>query len=143
MRRHPLFQLLVRWAVHAVGILIAAAVIPGIEYRDNGALAIVVVLLGLFNAFLKPLLVLLALPFVVLTLGFGVLFINAGLILLAAHFVDGFVVDGFLSALFAAVVVGLVGLLAGGLAGEGRVMVRTRRGPPRGRKGGADDVIDI
>src|SRR5690242_7854825 len=98
--------------------MVAERVVPGIRYDDNTALVIVVVLLGLFNAFLKPLLVLFALPFVVLTLGAGILFINAGLFLLAARLVEGFVVDSFFAAFLGAVIVGAINLLFGRVVGD-------------------------
>ncbi|MGH8020853.1 MAG: phage holin family protein, partial [Opitutaceae bacterium] len=148
MRRHPLITILLRWAINALGVLAAAAIIPGIDYRDGTSLVIVVVLLSLFNAFLKPLLVLFALPFVVLTLGLGILFINALLFMLAAHFVDGFYVSGFLAAFFGALVVSVLNLVLGSMLGENSVRMRAR---PPGRPGAAgrrgagkdDDVIDI
>ncbi len=148
MRRHPLITILLRWAINALGILAAATIIPGIDYRDGTSLVIVVVLLGLFNAFLKPLLVFFALPFVILTLGFGILFINALLFMLAAHFVDGFYVSGFFAAFFGALIVSLINLLLGNMLGENTVRVRTRP-PPRpgapGRRGAGkdNDIIDI
>jgi putative membrane protein len=145
MQRHPAVNLLVRWGINALGIFVAAWIIPGIDYRNNTALFIVVVVLGLFNAFLKPLLVLFALPFVVLTLGVGILFINALLLMLAAWLVDGFEVTGFFPAFLGALIISVLNLLLGGLAGDTSVTLR-RRGPhahaprPRGRD---DDVIDI
>jgi len=126
-RRHPLVTTLLRWAINALGIFVAAEIIPGISFRDGTSLAIVVVVLGLFNAFLKPLLVLFALPFVILTLGFGILFINALLLLLAAELVPGFGVDGFFPAFLAALVIGVINLLLGSLVGD--MPVSVRRGP--------------
>ncbi len=136
--------LLLRWMINAFGVMVAAWLIPGIDYRDNNSLVIVGLLLGLFNAFLKPLLVLFALPFVLLTLGFGVLIINALLFLLAAHLVDGFYVEGFLSAFFGALIVSLINLVLGGMIGDPPVQFRSRRGPPRRPpgSGGGGDVID-
>jgi len=141
MGRHPLITILFRWAINALGILMAATIIPGISYRDGASLLIVAVLLGLFNAFLKPLLVLFALPFVVLTLGFGILFINALLLMLAAHLVDGFHVSGFLSAFFGALVISLLNLVFGGLSGD--YAVRMQRRKRNIRRGKDDDIIDI
>jgi len=136
MLNHPFFQLLMRWAVSALGVLLAATIIPGISYKDGLSLFIVVVLLSFFNAFLKPMLVLFTLPFVILTLGFGILFINALLFMLSAYFVDGFDVTGFGSAFFGALIVSLTSLFLSGTFTGGR-------GGGSSRKRRNNDVIDI
>lgn len=124
-----------------LGVFVAAAIIPGIDYSDNKALLIVVVLLGLFNAFLRPLLILFALPFVILTLGFGILFINAALLMLAAKLVDGFMVESFFSAFLGAVIIAIVNLFLGNMIGDSARVVRFKR-KSRGPRG-SDDIIDI
>ncbi len=119
----------------------AAELVPSIGFTDGKSLLIVVVVLGLFNAFLKPLLVLLALPFVILTLGVGILFINAFLLLLAAELVPGFHVESFIGAFFGALIIGLVNLLLGSLAGDAPVPVRRGgRRDPRGQQPGGSGV---
>ncbi|MDQ8203623.1 phage holin family protein [Pelagicoccus sp. SDUM812003] len=142
-----------RWLISGLGIWVGSSFVEGIQYEDTLTLVIVVLLLGLFNAVLKPLLVLLALPFVVLTFGIGILFINALLYLFVGNLVDGFYVDGFGSAFFGALFVSVLNLLfAGWIGGGGRtVSVRTgssgggakRHGRPGGRVKAKDDVIDI
>jgi putative membrane protein len=148
MRRHPWFTLLLRWGINAVGIIIAARMVPGISYEgDWGTLAIVVIVLGLFNAFLKPLLVFFALPFVVFTLGFGILIINAVLLLFADGLIPRFHVEGFTAAFFGALIISLTNVLLGRLLGDPVVQVQRRRVPPPSRpgrpRGDDDDVIDI
>jgi putative membrane protein len=140
MSRHPIVAILLRWAINALGVLVAASIIPGITFEDNGQLVIVALLLGLFNAFLKPFLVFFALPFVVLTLGAGILFINALLFLMAASLVQGFEVSGFGAAFFGALIVSVINLLLGRAVGDPVMPVR-RRKPPTRRSD--DDVIDI
>lgn len=145
MRRSPLVTFLLRWAINALGIVVAASIGIGISYGDDfGTLAIVVVVLGLFNAFLKPVLVLFALPFVVATLGVGILVINALLLELADYLIGPFEVKSFFSAFLAALVIALLNLLLGGAVGEAGLPVRGRRSrgtpPPEGKR---DDVIDI
>jgi putative membrane protein len=136
-------QLLLRWAVLALGVTIATKIIPGIECNDGTTLLVVVLLLSLFNAILKPLLVLFTLPFIVLTLGLGVVVINALLFLLVGHLVTGFHVASFWSALGGALVVSVTNLILSLLMRGGS------GGPPPARGGGAaprakkDDVIDI
>ena len=77
MSRHPWLNLLVRWTIIAVGVALSAWIVPGITYDDGVTLLIVVALLSLFNAILKPLLVIFTLPFVVLSLGLGIWLILA------------------------------------------------------------------
>jgi putative membrane protein len=143
---HPFFALLVRWSVLALGVTIATKIVPGIYYETLGTLIVVVLLLSLFNAVLKPLLVLFSLPFIVLTLGLGVILINALLFLLVGKLVDGFDVDSFWSALGGALIVSLTNLIVSILIGK------KPRPPGPGAGGGgaggarkikADDVIDI
>lgn len=106
---------IVHWVVTAVAIGIAAYLIPGIEVTLLGAVVLAVVL-GIINAFLKPVINLLTLPLNVLTLGLFSLVVNALLIMLAGIIVPGFTVAGFWPAFFFAIVVALVSALFGGLA---------------------------
>ena len=66
-----------RALVSAMGVLLGSWMLPGIQYVDYQTLVVAVCLLALFSAVLRPLLILLALPFVVLTMGIGLLVINA------------------------------------------------------------------
>ena len=139
MRSNPVIQLLLRWAVSALGVLIASTVIPGISYDEGRDLLIVVLLLSFLNAFLRPVLVLFTLPLVIFTLGFGILIINALLFMLVAHLVDGFHVTGFLSAFFGALIVGLVSIFLSSV----RSVRVTGSQNKRYRRRDKDDVIDI
>jgi putative membrane protein len=135
MNRHPWLNLLMRWAILAVGVALSAVIVPGITYDSGVTLLVVVALLSLFNAILKPVLVIFTLPFVVLSLGLGIWFINALLFLAVSKLVDGFYVHDFWSALWGALIVSLTNFFLSGL-------LRTRRvpkAPPRK----PDDVIDI
>ena len=144
MGRHamnsPIVQLLVRWVVLALGVMLATKVIPGIACNDGPTLVAVVLLLSFFNAILKPLLVLFTLPFIIFTLGLGVVLINALLLLIVGELVNGFAVDGFWSALGGAVVISLTNIFVSSIT-QTRV-VRPPRRPP-GRKPKDDDVIDV
>jgi putative membrane protein len=130
---HPFVQLLLRWCVLAVGVTIATNVINGIHCDSRETLIVVVLLLSFFNAILKPLLMLFAMPFIVMTLGFGIVVINALLFALVAKLVDGFYVDGFWSAIGGAIIVSLTTLIANRLLGT-----QPPRGPrpPTGGFGG-------
>ncbi len=139
--------MLKRWLVSALGVWIGSYFLEGIDYEDSATLVLVAILLGLFTAVLKPLLVLLALPFVLVTLGLGVLFINALLYLLVGELVPGFEVDGFGPAFLGALIITGLNLVFGAWLNGGRgVTVKASRGgsslPRRGRRA-ADDVIDI
>jgi putative membrane protein len=138
---HPFFALLVRWSVLALGVTIATKIVPGIHYDTLGTLIVVVLLLSLFNAVLKPILVLFSLPFIVLTLGLGVLLINALLFMLVGRLVEGFVVDGFWHALGGALIVSLTNVFISVLIGK-KPQVRGP-GAAAPRKAKPDDVIDI
>ncbi len=140
--KSPFIQLLVRWVILALGVMIATKIVPGIECNDGQTLIGVVLLLSLFNAILKPLLVLFTLPFIVITMGLGVIVINALLFLLVAHLVDGFYVAGFWPAVGGSIVVSITNLLVSAVAGG----TKPPRNPPaRGSRSPVkrDDVIDI
>lgn len=136
---HPLINLLVRWAVLALGVALAAHIVPGISYADGPTLIKVVLLLSFFNAILKPLMVLFTLPFIVLTLGLGVIVINALLFLFVGRIVDGFHVASFWSALGGALIVSITNLSMNRMLARSAVPPQSRRRPPEKR----DDVIDI
>jgi putative membrane protein len=132
-----LARLLVHWAVLALGVLIATRVVPGIHCSDLGSLVAVTLVLSLFNAVLRPLLLFFAIPFIIVTMGLGIVVINAILFFIAGRIVDGFTVAGFWPAVGGSIVVSLTNIFVGGL-------VRAPgppppRGPPRPPGG----VIDI
>jgi len=134
-------QLLVRWLVLALGVMIATKVVPGIAVDHNGStLLVVVLLLSFFNAILKPLLVLFTLPFILVTMGLGVILINALLFLLVGRLVAGFHVDGFWAALLGSLVVSATNLVVSAIT-KGNAKSEARRAEKRQAKG--DDVIDI
>jgi putative membrane protein len=138
--------LLVRWAVLALGVTLATRLVDGISYERPGDLVAVVVLLSLFNAVLKPLLLLFTLPFIVLTMGLGVVVINALLFLWVGKLVAGFHVDGFWPALWGALIVSVTNLVISALMRGSSGPRPPRGGPPPTAgtgvgKGG--DVIDI
>lgn len=108
---HPFRQLLIRWAILALGVALATRIVPGITCRNATSLVVVVLLLSFFNAILKPILVLFTLPFILVTLGLGVVVINALLFLFAANLVQGFDVHGFWSAMGGAIVVSITNLI--------------------------------
>jgi putative membrane protein len=135
----PITQLFLRWLVLALGVMIATKIVPGIRCDNGSTLVVVVLLLSFFNAILKPLLVLFTLPFILITMGLGVVLINALLFLLVGELVNGFMVEGFWSALGGSLVVSATNLVVS-------VVMRGARNenrPPRPPKAKPDDVIDV
>lgn len=122
--------ILVRTLIIALGLGLATALIPGVTISGAGTLLVAALLLGLVNAFIRPLLVVLTLPLTLLTLGLFLLVINAAMFGLVAAMLDDFQVDGFFSALFGALIVGLTSTLASWYIGpDGRyeVLIIERR----------------
>src|SRR5688500_7874708 len=113
---NSLSQLLLRWGILAIGVWLATKLVSGIRYDDGETLILVVLVLSLFNAVLKPLLVLFTLPFILLTLGLGMLVINALLFLFVGRLIEGFYVDSFWSALGGALIVSITNLVLSGFA---------------------------
>ena len=134
----PITQLLVRWVVLALGVMLATKIVPGIKCDDGSTLIVVVLLLSFFNAILKPILVLFTLPFIVFTMGLGVVVINALLFLLVGELVNGFAVDGFWTAVGGSLVVSVTNLLVSAVTRGAQSDSRSTR-----KKSKRDDVIDI
>jgi putative membrane protein len=119
---------LIRAAVVALGLWLASKIVPGVEIRSTGALIAAALLLGIVNAFVRPILVILTLPITLLTLGLFLLVINGLMIELVSHFLSGFVVIGLWPAILSAVVVGVVSWLMSSFIGpKGRIEVVTVR----------------
>ncbi len=101
-------NIVIRVLITALGLLIAAYVIPGIVVTSLYTAIISAIVLGLLNLIVRPILVVLTLPITIVTLGLFMFVINAGLFLFVASFVDGFAVDGFWIALLGSLVVSVV-----------------------------------
>ncbi len=101
-------SILIRVLITALALLIVSRVIPGIEVESVYIAIIAALVLGLLNLVVKPILHILTLPITLLTLGLFTFIINAALFLFAASFIQGFAVDGFLSALIGSIIVSLI-----------------------------------
>ncbi len=101
-------NIVVSWLTNTVSVLVAAYILPGVDVKDFWTAFVVAIVLGIVNAILKPILVLLTLPITILTLGLFTLIINAALILLVSRLVPGFIVTGFIPALLFGFIVSLV-----------------------------------
>src|SRR6266536_4286768 len=102
--RHFVF----RWMATTIAVMIAASIIHGIRYDTVGALIGAALLLGILNAFVRPILLILSAPLILLTLGFFILVLNGLMLLLVPSVVIGFHVDHFWSAFWGAIVISIV-----------------------------------
>ena len=120
---------LIRMAITAAGLWVASELVNGITIRDGSTLVWAAIVLGIVNAVVRPIAVLLTLPFTLVTLGLFLWVINAAMIGLAASFLDGFQVAGFGPAMLAALLVSLTGWVGNAFIGErGRYeVVMTKR----------------
>ncbi len=119
---------LIRWIITAVAVMCAAAIIPGISYGDSaGVLLGASLLLGIINALVRPVLLLLSLPFIIVTMGLFIFVVNALLLMFVSSVVPGFQVEGFWPAFFGAIIVGLVSWILSSLfrTSDGRVHLIT------------------
>ncbi|TYT73837.1 phage holin family protein [Desulfobotulus mexicanus] len=122
----------VRWLILTVSILVAGMLFQGIEVASVGTAIAAAAILGILNAFIRPLLLLLTLPVTLLSLGFFAFVINAFLLQITAALVRGFDVSGFWTAFFASLVISLINVALTGFRFEdGRIIVvnTQRRGP--------------
>ncbi len=102
----------VRLLVTAVGLLIASGLVSGIEVDGMLTLFFAAFVLGCVNAVIRPVVILLTIPFTIVTLGLFLFVVNAAMIGLTAFLVPGFYVAGFWSALFGSVIVSITGIFA-------------------------------
>ncbi len=105
--------IIVHILVTTVLLFILGRLVSGIEVRDGKAALYGAIVLGLANAFVKPLLVFLSLPITIVTFGLFLIVINAAMLMLAAAFVDGFEVEDFGSAVWGAIGLTVMNYLVG------------------------------
>ncbi len=105
-------HILINWLVTTIAILVAAYIIPGIRIDSLGAALVGAAILGILNAVLRPILVILTFPITLITLGLFLFVLNALIFLLAGSLLDGFNVRSFWSALLGSLVVSIVSFLA-------------------------------
>ena len=121
---------LIRMLIVAAGLALAAWTLPGVAIAGPGTLVLAALLLGLVNAFVRPLVIVLTLPITILTLGFFLLIVNAAMFGLVAWLLPGFSVSGVFSALFGWLIVSLVSWLASwyiGPKGRYQILIVERR----------------
>ena len=102
----------VRTLITAVGLWLAGAIIPGTDIETPGTLLLAALLMGLVNALVRPIAIVLTFPITVVTLGIFLLVINAAMFGLVAAMLDGFHVSGFFAALFGWLIVSATAMVA-------------------------------
>jgi putative membrane protein len=113
-----------------LGLFLASTLVPGVSISGAWTFILAAVLLGLVNAFVRPIAFVLTLPITFVTLGLFLFVLNAGMFALVAAMLDNFVVAGFWSALFGAIILSITSTIASWYIGpDGRVevIVVTRR----------------
>ncbi len=120
--RHFVF----RWFITAFAVFVAAPIV-GIDYSGIGCLLGAALLLGIINAFIRPILLFLSFPLILVTLGLFILIINALMLKLVSEIVPCFKVHGFWSAVFGAIIISLVSWLLSAFfrGSDGRVHILT------------------
>ena len=122
---------LVRLLITALGLWLASLLVPGVSISGTWTLIFAALWLGIVNAFIRPIALVLTFPFTLITLGLFILVVNAAMFALVAWLLDGFRLSGFGAALMGAIVVSITSWLASAFIGpRGRyeVMVIHRRG---------------
>jgi putative membrane protein len=119
---------LLRVAIVALGLWLATLMLPGLRFDNATYLLGAALLLGIVNAIVRPIAVVLTLPLTLLTLGLFLLVVNAAMLGLVALLLDGFQISGFWTALGGSLIVSITGWLAAGLIGNnGKVQVMRSR----------------
>jgi putative membrane protein len=111
-------RFLLRALIAALGLWLACVIVPGIDADGIGTLILAALLLGIVNAIVRPVVVLLTLPLTLLTLGLFLLVVNAAMLGLVGALLPGFTVAGFWAAVLGALVTGVVSWAGHGLMRE-------------------------
>ena len=134
------------WLINTLAVLVAVYLVDGIHYQKPLDLCVASLLLGILNAVLRPIIMLLALPLLIFTLGLFMLVIN-GLLLYFVGFMlrPHFFVDDFWSAFWGALIINFISLVLNTITGAGnsRIRVEHRTRPPDSDRDGGGPVIDI
>lgn len=103
--------IILRWVINALALLAVAFVVPGFYVESFYAALIAALVLGLVNALVRPIILLLTLPITIITLGLFVFVINAGMLWFVSTMVKGLVIEGFWPAVLAAIFLWAVGVV--------------------------------
>jgi len=115
------------WLINTLAVLAITQIVRGIRYDSNAGLIVATLVLGILNAFLRPLLLLLSLPLLIFTLGLFTLVINAVLLYWVGSLVRDFHVDTFGAAFWGALGIGFISLVLHAVTGIGNTRIIVRR----------------
>ena len=110
--------LLIRWIIQAFALGITALIVKGITIRGVSSLFIAALIIGILNAILRPIMLIMTLPLNIMTLGLFTFVINAIMLIIAGQVVPGFNVTGFWAGLVGAMILGLVSFFLNRFIGE-------------------------
>ena len=113
-------RFLARIVFGALGLALAAYLLPGVSYDGVVTLLIAALLLGIVNAILRPVLFVLTLPLTIVTLGLWLFILNAAMVGLVAYLLPGFTVDGLVAGILCAIIVGVVSWIGGIVIGDAK-----------------------
>jgi putative membrane protein len=141
-------KFLLSWIVNTFAVLVAVYIVPGLSFKDNSFWTpfVTSLVLGILNAFIRPIMTFLALPLLIVTLGLFRLVINAILLYLVSLLLGNyFEVRNFGSAFLGALVISVISLILNTMTGTGnsRLVIQRRRRPPGSDDDGGGPVIDI
>jgi len=136
------------WLINTLAVLVAVYVVPGLKFKDNNLWTpfVTSLVLGVLNAFIRPIMDFLALPLLILTLGLFRIVINAILLYLVSLLMGNyFEVRNFWSALVGALIISVIGLILNTMTGTGnsRLVIQRHKRPPGSKDDGGGPVIDV
>ena len=134
------------WLINTLAVLVAVYLLKGIHYQKPFDLVVASLLLGICNAILRPIMVVLALPLLLFTLGLFLLVINAAVLYFVGYLLrPHFYVDNFSSAFWGALIISVITIILNSLTGTGDSRVKIQKGPPPSRREppGNGPVIDV
>ena len=108
-------MLLLRWLLNALTLILVSYLVPGIHVDTLFAALIAALILGLVNAVIRPVVLILTLPINILTLGLFTLVVNAIMLLIVSSVTKGFSVDGFSAAFWGALIIWLISWITNSL----------------------------
>ena len=104
-------RILLKWLINTLALLITAYVVKGIQVTGVSALFLAAALLGILNALIRPILIILTLPINIITLGLFTFIINGAMLWFVSLIIKGFVIQGFWPAVVGALIISLVSWL--------------------------------